>query len=41
VARDLLPFAAYLDEGVSGDDGVRAMFALDQDVSSVNSLGSK
>src|SRR6266446_8981808 len=32
VTRDLLPFAAHLDESVRGDDGVRAMFALEQNV---------
>jgi hypothetical protein len=32
VTRDLLPFAAHLDESVRGDDGVRAMFALELNV---------
>ena len=29
---DLLPFGAHLDESVRGDDGVRAMFSLDENV---------
>ena len=32
MTRDLLPFAAHLDESVRGDDAVRAMFTLEQNV---------
>ncbi len=32
MTRDLLPFTAHLDDSVRADDGVRAMFALEQTV---------
>ena len=36
MTRDLPPFAVHLDESVRGDDGVCAMFPLDQNVVGVS-----